>query len=119
MSFSFVLTIEVSDLIYNNRAGKSSSIFKEFDAINCFCGSCAAATKSEVDVILIGDIVNFAGFEVITGCGNHETRVWGAMELNKVLALLNPKLRIGKELDRKSTRLNSSHLKLSRMPSSA
>ena len=41
-----------------------------------------------------------------------------ALEIYKELLMANPENKEAK-IDRKSTRLNSSHLKLSRMPSSA
>ena len=43
----------------------------------------------------------------------------GTLDRGAMLTIMNPDDKAGLEADRKSTRLNSSHIPLSRMPSSA
>ena len=68
----------------------------------------------EPDTILKGRVIDIVNDEVIVDVGYKSEGVISKSEFE------NPEeIDIGDEVDRKSTRLNSSHLKLSRMPSSA
>ena len=72
----------------------------------------------QVGVVVIGDDVEIGANSCIDRAALGETVIGDGSKLDNMVHI-GHNCRIGKHVDRKSTRLNSSHLRLSRMPSSA
>ena len=92
-----------------------------FDQLLCVLGSDAAAIREQVDLSGVEVVLNPGSAQ--GGCSSSIAAALGAIRSDVLVVLLGDQPGVRPEtvgvLDRKSTRLNSSHSELSRMPSSA
>ena len=71
---------------------------------------------------IVGGEILFEGQDLLKKSEREMERIRGrqiSMIFQEPMTSLNPSLTVGAQIDRKSTRLNSSHIQKSRMPSSA